>query len=331
MKVAILGAGSWGTALAIHAGKHDHDVKLWARDRDHARELDEKRVNEHYLPGIVIPERVYATAEFAAAIDGCEVVFFAVPTQELRSFLATYGARVPRAIWVGTAKGIETSTKLFEHELLAECAQNFDTQRYAALSGPTLAAELALGMPSSAVIASAKDETSRTLQRELSSERLRLYRSIDVIGVEFAGAMKNVIALAAGMVDGIGYGANTKGALITRGLTELSRLGEAVGGERKTFMGLSGLGDLSTTCMSPRSRNRTVGEYIGKGETLEAALRKTGQVAEGVYTARAAFELGIRHRVAVPITSGVCAVLEGKLSARDAVRGLMERELKEED
>lgn len=331
MKIAILGAGSWGTALAIHAGKHEQDVKLWARDRDHARELDDRRVNERYLPGIEIPESVRATAEFAEAVDACDVVFFAVPTQELRSFLANFGARIPRGIWVGTAKGIEASSKKFEHELLGECAQNFDLQRYAALSGPTLAAELAMGMPSSAVIASATEETSKVLQRELSSERLRLYRSNDVIGVEFAGAMKNVIALAAGMVDGIGYGANTKGALITRGLTELSRLGEAVGGERKTFMGLSGLGDLATTCMSPRSRNRTVGEYIGKGESLDAALRKTGQVAEGVYTARAAFELGIRHSVAVPITSGVCAVLEGKLTARDAVRGLMERELKEED
>lgn len=331
MKIAILGAGSWGTALAIHAGKHEHEVVLWARDAGHARELEAKRVNARYLPELELPKNVRVTSNLDEATLGCELLFYAIPLQELREFVVTHQEQLPSAIWIGTAKGIEAQSKKFEHEILKECAKSFDSARYAALAGPTLAAELAMGMPTSAVIASSSEQTAKILQRELSSERLRLYRSTDVLGVEFAGAMKNVIALAAGMVDGIGFGANTKGALITRGLTELSRLGEAVGGERKTFMGLSGLGDLTTTCTSPRSRNRQVGEYIGKGESLNEALRRTGQVAEGVYTARAAFELGIKHKVNVPITSGVCAVLEGKLSARDAVRGLMERELKEED
>ncbi|MCB9357279.1 MAG: NAD(P)-dependent glycerol-3-phosphate dehydrogenase [Calditrichaeota bacterium] len=331
MKVAILGAGSWGTALAIHAARVGNDVVLWARDRNQAKSIRQAQENARYLPGQMFPAGVAVTSEFESAISRCELLILAIPLQSVREFVKSYGDNLPRVICIGTAKGIEAGSGLLEQEILSECLRGFDAELYASLSGPTLAAELAMGMPTSAVIASQSEGTAQIIQREFSSEVLRLYRSTDVRGVEFAGAMKNVIALAAGMIDGISYGSNTKGALITRGLAELSRLGEAIGGDRKTFMGLSGLGDLATTCMSPRSRNRTVGEHIGRGESLENALRKTEQVAEGVWTARAAFELGIKHKVATPITAGVCAVLEGKLSARDAVRGLMERELKEED
>ncbi len=331
MKVAILGAGSWGTALAIHAGRLGHEVTVWARDSLLAQAVEQERMNAKYLPRLHLPHTVHVTSRLEESMSQSEIVYFAIPMQETREFVQRNDSQLSDVIWVGTAKGIESGTGKLEHEILGESAGNFSLNRYACLSGPTLAAELAMGMPTSAVIASKSEETARTIQSAFSSEQLRLYRSSDVRGVEFAGAMKNVIALAAGMVDGMGFGANTKGTLITRGLTELSRLGEAIGGDRKTFMGLSGLGDLATTCMSPRSRNRTVGEFIGRGDTLSEAMHKTGQVAEGVWTARAAFELGIKHGVATPITAGVCAVLEGKLSARDAVRGLMERELKEED
>ncbi|MCB1059531.1 MAG: NAD(P)-dependent glycerol-3-phosphate dehydrogenase [Calditrichaeota bacterium] len=331
MKIAVLGAGSWGTALAIHAGGIGHEVRLWARDSAHAKLLQESRRNTRYLPDGNLNDRIFVTSDLERAVANADILEFAVPLQATRQFVSQYAGVLPKALWIGTSKGIESATGKFEHEILKESSPNFSSERYAALSGPTLAAEIALGMPTSAVIASTNEETSRDLQLALSSEKLRLYRSRDVIGVEFAGAMKNVIALAAGMVDGMGFGANTKGTLITRGLAELSRLGAAVGGERKTFMGLSGMGDLATTCISARSRNRTVGEFIGRGESLEAALKKTGQVAEGVYTARAALELGLKRDVSVPITEGVCAVLEGKLTAPDAVRGLMERELKEED
>lgn len=331
MKIAVLGAGSWGTALAMHAGGIGHDVRLWARDAGHAKELQASRKNVRYLPDGNLNERVLVTAELSRALDDADIVQFAIPLQATREFVSQHASELPHALWIGTSKGIESATGKFEHEILRESSPSFSIERYAALSGPTLAAEIALGMPTSAVIASANVETSRQLQIALSSEKLRLYRSADVIGVEFAGAMKNVIALAAGMVDGMGFGANTKGTLITRGLAELARLGAAVGGERKTFMGLSGMGDLATTCISARSRNRTVGEYIGRGDSLDVALKKTGQVTEGVWTARAALELGRKHNVSVPITEGVCAVLEGKVTAQDAVRGLMERELKEED
>jgi len=331
MKIAVLGAGSWGTALAIHAGGLEHDVRLWARDARHANELETTRKNARYLPEGVLGERIGVTSKLDQALAQVDVISFAIPLQSMREFVATHATVIPRAMWIGVAKGIEVKTGKFEHDILQESSPNFSNETYAALSGPTLAAEVALGMPTSAVIASTSDETSKVLQLALSSERVRLYRSTDVVGVEFAGAMKNVIALAAGMVDGMGYGANTKGTLITRGLAELARLGNAVGGERKTFAGLSGLGDLATTCMSLRSRNRAVGEFIGRGDTLEVALKKTGQVAEGVWTARAALQLGRRYDVSVPITEGVCAVLEGKLTAKEAVRGLMERELKEED
>lgn len=331
MKVAVLGAGSWGTALAIHAGGLGHEVRLWAREVNVVNDMRTTRRNSHFLPEGILPENLVATNNLAEALDGVEVFLVVIPLQFVRGFVDSHGHLFPDAYCIGTAKGIETSSGKLEHEILSETVPNFDKTKYAALSGPTLAAEVALGMPTSAVIASASDETSRVLQSVLSSDRLRLYRSSDVIGVEFAGAMKNVIALAAGMVDGMGYGANTKGTLITRGLAELARLGSAIGGERKTFVGLSGMGDLTTTCMSPRSRNRQVGEYIGRGDSLETALRKTGQVAEGVWTARAARALGQKHNVSVPITEGVCAVLEGKLTAKEAVRGLMERQLKEED
>jgi glycerol-3-phosphate dehydrogenase (NAD(P)+) len=331
MKIAVLGAGSWGTALAIHAGGIGHEVRLWARDFEHAKQLQESRKNARYLPDGVLNERIHVTSVLSQALKDVDIVQFAIPLQATREFVTANANDLPKALWIGTSKGIESATGKFEHEILRESSPSFSSERYAALSGPTLAAEIALGMPTSAVMASANEETSRQLQIALSSEKLRLYRSADVIGVEFAGAMKNVIALAAGMVDGMGFGANTKGTLITRGLAELARLGAAVGGERKTFMGLSGMGDLATTCMSSRSRNRTVGEFIGRGDSLDLALKKTGQVAEGVWTARAALELGRKHNVSVPITEGVCAVLEGKLTAQDAVRGLMERELKEED
>lgn len=331
MKIAVLGAGSWGTALAIHAGSLGHDVMLWGREPEVVKDMRASRRNTHFLPDGVLPNNLAVTGDLREALDGVEVYLLVIPLQFVRGFVEAQGNQFPNSYCVGTAKGIEATTGMLEHEILRESLPYFDTMKYAALSGPTLAAEVALGMPTSAVIASASEETSSVLQSALSSEKLRLYRSTDVVGVEFAGAMKNVIALAAGMVDGMGYGANTKGTLITRGLAELARLGHAVGGERKTFVGLSGMGDLATTCMSPRSRNRQVGEYIGRGDSLDEALRKTGQVAEGVWTARAALELGRKHNVSVPITEGVCAVLEGKLTAREAVRGLMERQLKEED
>lgn len=331
MKIAVLGAGSWGTALAIHVGGLGHEVRMWARNPALANELQASRRNAKYLPDVILNEQTVVSSNIAECVEAVDVILFAIPLQVLREFVVENADDLPPAKWIGTAKGIEAASGKFEHDILNESARHFSIENYAALSGPTLAAEIAMGMPTSAVIASKSESTGRELQSAMSSDRLRLYRSADVIGVEFAGAMKNVIALAAGMVDGMGYGANTKGTLITRGLAELARLGEAIGGERKTFVGLAGMGDLTTTCMSPRSRNRQVGEYIGRGDSLEVALKKTGQVAEGVWTARAALEMGRKHNVNVPITEGVCAVLEGKLTVRDAVRGLMERQLKEED
>jgi glycerol-3-phosphate dehydrogenase (NAD(P)+) len=327
----VLGAGSWGTTLAALFARQGHEVSIWAREREIVEEINTSHRNSRFQPQLELPEDLHAFSERDAAIQDRDVAVLSVPLQFLRGVLKETQHLLTHQILVGTAKGIEQQTGKLSQEICADEILSFDAERYAALSGPTIAIEVAAGLPTSAVIACAHEATSAKLQAAFSSRVMRLYRSKDLHGVEFAGAMKNVIALAAGMCDGMRLGVNAKGTLITRGLAELSRLGEALGGQRKTFSGLSGMGDLVTTCVSEHSRNRRVGEYIASGMQLEDALEKTGQVAEGVWSAEAASVLGERHAVSVPITDAVCAVLSGKMSAREAVQSLMERALKEED
>jgi glycerol-3-phosphate dehydrogenase (NAD(P)+) len=289
------------------------------------------RTNDRFLPGYTLPESIRVTSDLQAAMDKPQICLLAMPTQVSRSVLRIVGALPHDSIIVSLMKGIERETLSRVSQICCEEIAGFDLERYAVISGPTIAPEVAAGLPTSAVVASDSSDTASLVQHEFSTRELRLYTSDDVIGVELAGALKNVIALAAGMCDGMGLGFNTKGALLTRGIAEITRLGVALGGARRTFAGLSGMGDLVTTCFSPHSRNRTVGERIGRGAKTEDVLHEMVMVAEGVWTARAARDLSLKHHVEMPITEAVCGVLEQGRDPRSAVGDLMLRNLKAED
>ena len=330
MKVGILGAGNWGTTFALLIHRHGHVVTLWEYDAEQAQRVERIRENTKFLPGYSVPDDIPITSNVADAIQA-EIVVLAVPAQSCREVLRKIGQLPETAIVLSLIKGIEQNTLSRVSEICAQELRDFDAARLAVLSGPTIAPEVAAGLPTSAVVASSSRETAMQIQNGFSTPEFRLYSSDDVAGVELAGALKNVIALAAGMCDGMSLGNNLKGALVTRGLAELIRLGKSLGGRIETFRGLSGLGDLVTTCSAPQSRNRSVGERLGRGETLQEVLDGMIMVAEGVWTARAARDLAMRNRVSVPITDAVCEVLfEGK-QPQAALSDLMLRALKAED
>jgi glycerol-3-phosphate dehydrogenase (NAD(P)+) len=331
MKVAILGAGNWGTTLSLVLQRAGHAVALWEYDREQAERVASSRFNEKFLPGYPISAEIVVTHDLERALRGVQLCLVAVPVQTCRSVFRAIRRLPAHTVTVSLMKGIEGGSLQRVSQICAEEIEDFSPDLYAVISGPTIAPEVAAGLPTSAVVASTSEETARLVQREFSTRVLRLYTSDDVCGVETAGALKNVIALAAGMCDGMELGVNSKGALLTRGLAEISRLGEAMGGNRRTFAGLSGIGDLVTTCTSPQSRNRTVGERIGRGESPRAVLDSMVMVAEGVWTARAAQDLAERHGVEMPITAAVCGVLDEARSPRESVAGLMMRNLKAED
>jgi glycerol-3-phosphate dehydrogenase (NAD(P)+) len=329
VKTAILGAGNWGTTLAVMFARRGHEVTLCSVEPDVVRDIAERRLNSRYLPGVPIPDGVMPVLD-SREVAASEVCFLAVPTQHVRAALTELRDASAPKIVVSLAKGIEQQSLARVSEILADTWPHFPRDRFAVLSGPTLAAEVVAGMPATAVVASTSVATAATIQGAFSSPQFRLYSSDDLIGVEIAGALKNVIALAAGICAGLGLGHNTVGALITRGLAEMTRLGEALGGKRATFSGLAGMGDLVTTCSSPLSRNRTVGERIGHGESLDRILATMTQVAEGVWTSRAALELAARHQIELPITAAVCEILFSGKDPRSALRELMVRSLKSE-
>ncbi len=331
MKVTILGAGNWGTTFAIHAHRSGHEVTLWEFDAEQAKAVAAVRENRKYLPGYAVPPGIRVTTELRSALSETELILAAIPAQSFRALLRMNGDFPKGIALVSLMKGIEQESLARMSEICSQELQNFASEHFAVLSGPTIAAEVAAGMPTSAVVASYSIQTAEAVQRAFSTHEFRLYTSADVIGVELAGALKNVIALAAGICDGMNLGYNTKGTVVTRGLVEMTRLGEALGGNRATFVGLSGLGDLVTTCSATQSRNRTVGERIGHGEHLKDILNDMVMVAEGVWTARAAQQLARQHRIEVPITDAVCSVLFDDKSPRDAVRELMVRTLKSEN
>lgn len=327
MKLAVLGAGAWGTAVSISLVRR-HAVKLWARDHQQARELAAKRVNQRYLPGINIPATLGITAELALALDGCELILIATTSAGLRPTLhqLTAAGNTTPLVWL--CKGLETDSAQLPHQIAAgELPRALPR---AVLSGPSFASEVARGLPAALTLASGDAEFAARVARELHDNTLRIYSSEDVIGVEVAGALKNVMAIAAGISDGLGLGHNARAALITRGLAEITRLGLKLGGRLETFMGLAGAGDLILTCTGDLSRNRNVGLNLARNVALDAVLRDLGHVAEGVYTARAADRLGREFGVEMPITQAVCRVLDGNISARDAVQELLQRESKPE-
>lgn len=328
MRIAVLGAGAWGTGIAISLAER-HAIALWARDPQQRAALAARRVNDKYLPGFPLPTSVAVSTSFEAALDGAEFLLLAVTTAGLRDTLQQVkatGASVP-VIWL--CKGFEPRSAKLPHRV---CADELGG-RYACgvLSGPSFAEEVARRLPTAVTLASGEPQFAQRAARALHSPALRVYSSDDVIGVEVAGAVKNVMAIAAGICDGLGYGHNARAALITRGLAEITRLGVALGGRLETFMGLAGAGDLILTCTGDLSRNRRVGLKLARGETLEGILAELGHVAEGVNTARELERLAHEVGVEMPITHAVCCVLSDSGCARDAVDELLQRPPKPEN
>jgi glycerol-3-phosphate dehydrogenase (NAD(P)+) len=329
MKIAVVGAGSWGTALAIHCARAGAEVSLWAREREILDGIARERRNPLFLSEAEIPARVRAHGELPAALAGAEAVLFVVPVQFARAVLHELRPHLPGGVpLISASKGIEVASLARMDEVV--CAElDLGHGRFVALSGPSFALEVARGLPTAAVLAGDDGELLSRLQKALSSPAFRFYSSSDVVGVELAGALKNVVAIAAGMAAGLELGLNAAAALLTRGLHEIARLGVRLGGREETFRGLAGMGDLVLTCTGALSRNRGVGERLGRGESLAAVLAGR-EVAEGIPTARAAAALARRHGVEMPITFAVEAILAGRITPREAVTPLMTRTLKGE-
>jgi glycerol-3-phosphate dehydrogenase (NAD(P)+) len=328
VRLAVLGGGSWGTALSAHLVRSGHGVRLWLRTADVARAINERRENPIYLPGVTLPAGLEATTDLAEAISGAETAFVVIPSEYCRAIYRQLRSVAPPAlVLVSATKGIETGTLSRMTEVAAREAPGHPL---AVVSGPSFALEVAQGQPTTVVVAAADLAVAEAVQRALSSRTFRAYSSDDVVGVEVAGALKNVIAIAAGIIDGLGYGHNTVAALITRGLAEMTRLAVALGGRADTLSGLAGLGDLVLTCTGALSRNRRVGQALGAGRTLAEAVSGTNMVAEGVRTTLAACALADRAGIEMPIAGQMQAVLYQGKPPRDAVEGLMLRTLKRE-
>jgi glycerol-3-phosphate dehydrogenase (NAD(P)+) len=330
VRISVIGAGSFGTAMALVAARCGADVKLWAHDPRVADGLRTNGVNAVYLPNAPLGDRIEPTSSLQEAAEFSDIIFMVVPSHHYRSVLTQLRSSLARPVYVisGT-KGIENETLQRMSEVSREVLGD-QLKSFAVLSGPTFAVEAAKGDPTAAVIASDDIEFAKTVQQALSGSTFRLYHSEDVVGVELAGSLKNVIAIAAGVLEGLGLGSNTNAALVTRGLREVTRLGMALGGRIETFAGLAGMGDLVLTCTGALSRNRRVGIALGRGQTLTDILAGTREVAEGVKTARSARDLAQRHQIEMPITTEMYRVLYEDEPARGAIQRLMTRSLKAE-
>jgi glycerol-3-phosphate dehydrogenase (NAD(P)+) len=323
-RVTVLGAGSWGTALAVHLGRVGHDVRLWVRDPSLATDIQTRRANAVYLPDISFPDSVSITDAIAEALLDTELIVSAIPSHGCRAVMRTAAPLVsPQATIVSATKGLESETLLRMSEVIAE--ELGPSHAIVVLSGPSFAIEVAQRLPTAVLAASNDSQAIELVQAEFRSPYFRLYGSDDVVGVELVGALKNIIAIAAGVVEGLGLGHNALAALITRGLAEISRLAAALGGRRETPSGLSGLGDLVLTCTGSLSRNRHVGIELARGRRLSEILSSMKMVAEGVKTTSAALALGARHGVELPIATQMAAVLDGRCDVRTAVEVLMLR------
>jgi glycerol-3-phosphate dehydrogenase (NAD(P)+) len=333
-KIAIVGGGSWGTALAIALtrSRREHALALWAHDANLAAKMRDTRTNSIYLPGFEIPRHIEITDDLTDAVRGAAVVIGVMPAGHAREiYSAALPYIVPGAIVASATKGIEQHSLLRMSQVIADVSsQQKVAVRVATLSGPSFALEVARGDPTAIVVASQSAEAAAELQEQFSGASLRLYTNEDVIGVELGGALKNIIAIAAGVCAGLGFGSNTIATLITRGLAEMTRLSIALGGRRETLAGLAGMGDLVLTCTGQLSRNRALGEELGRGRALEEIQASTRMVAEGVGTTAAAHELARASGVEMPITQQVHELLYKGRAPREAIRELMERKLKSE-
>ncbi|HAZ42023.1 MAG TPA: glycerol-3-phosphate dehydrogenase [Methylococcaceae bacterium] len=330
MQIAVLGAGSWGTALALVLARNNHNVHLWGHNPKQLEQIQKDRCNTQYLPDIPIPSNLVPQPDLSEAIRGCSLVVIAVPSHAFRELLERLPSCLKSPCGIAWAtKGLELKTGLPLHHVVKSVLG--DTFPAAILSGPTFAGEVARGQPTAITVASESESFASELVSIFHNPKFRAYTTTDVVGVELGGAVKNVLAIAAGVADGLGYGANARAALITRGLAELMRLGLTLGGRPETLMGLSGVGDLILTCTDNQSRNRRFGLGLGKGLAAEEIATQIGQEIEGIPTARIVHELSIRHRIEMPITEQVYRILYEGLPPHEAVSNLLVREPKPEN
>ena len=329
-KIAVLGAGSWGTTLAILLAKKGHKVNLWEYLKEQAERLDKERENRQFLPGVSIPKELFISANLKKIVTDKEILLIVVPSQALREVMKRLsGIKIsPETIFISATKGLEIGTNLRMSQIIQSY---YPKDKIVVLSGPSHAEEVSQEI-STAIVASAPTfKLAQEIQKIFTTPYFRVYTNSDTIGIELGGALKNIIAIASGICDGLGLGDNSKAALMTRGTAEMARLGVAIGGKQETFAGLSGMGDLIATCISKYSRNRGLGELIAKGKNLEEAQREIGMVTEGVPTTKSAYELAKKYKVEMPITGELYNVLFGKKDPRDAEFKLMTRQTKREE
>jgi glycerol-3-phosphate dehydrogenase (NAD(P)+) len=330
-RIAVIGAGSWGTALAIMAARAAHDVVLWSRDRDIVESINTEHANARYLSSVAIPENVTATNAFDESLSKSQIVLFAAPSHTARDLFTAMKEKLNESsIIINAAKGIEIESGKRVSEVVGDVLGPEVSNRFVCLSGPSFAKEVLEGHPTAVVAASQNESAAREVQKDLSIDNLRIYTNTDVVGTELGGSVKNVMAIAAGMTAGLGYGSNSVAALITRGLAEITRLALKQGAQLETLMGLAGLGDLVLTCTGTLSRNRYVGEELGKGRTIDEITQGMNEVAEGIKTSRAVRRLADKVGIEMPITNEVDAVLYDGKSAQAAVEELMRRPLRSE-
>ncbi len=329
MKISVIGSGGWGTALSVLLCDNGHKVKLWFRRRDYLEKIKATRENSVYLPGVRIPDEIFLTSNLDEALDESQMVVLAVPTQYLRSVISKEEFKGCKdKVIVNVAKGIENKTLMRISEIVSEVLGSGDN--YCVLSGPSHAEEVSRKIPTAVVVASSNKDVAQFVQNVFMNRYFRVYTSEDVVGVELGGALKNIIAIATGIADGIGFGDNTRAAIMTRGIAEMVRLGVAMGAKIETFAGLSGIGDLIVTCTSKYSRNRFVGEQIGKGKKLDEVLKNMAMVAEGIWTTISAVELSKKFNIEMPITNAVYDVLFNGKDPISATSELMSRSAKPE-
>jgi glycerol-3-phosphate dehydrogenase (NAD(P)+) len=331
MKISVLGAGGWGTTLGILLYYNGHDVTLWEFRKSYANKLNKKRENVDLLPGIKIPKEIKITNNLEESTTNQHLIVLAVPSQFLRGAVRKIKFQnIKKTILVSVAKGIEKNTLLTMSQMLKDVHPSLEDDQIGVLSGPSHAEEVAKRIPTTVTAASTSLDTAKTIQAAFTTSYFRVYSSTDILGVELGGAFKNVIAIGAGIIDGAKFGDNTKAAIMTRGVAEISRLGLAMGARPETFAGLSGMGDLIVTCMSRHSRNRYVGEQIGAGKKLNQVLKSMEMVAEGVETSRSASQLAKKHNVDTPITNEVYKILFEDKDPIKATTDLMTRDMKTE-
>ncbi len=328
MKIGVIGSGSWGTSLSIYLNNLGHEMTIYGRNKTYINLVQKTRKSEKYLPNIEIDEKIEFTHQIEKAIKGKELLIIAVASQAVRNVMELMQPLVEsEQIVINLAKGIEIGTLKTISQIVKEYLPE---NTFVVLSGPSHAEEVAKELPTTLVAASTDINAAQLIQDQFSSENLRIYTNPDVIGVEIGGALKNIIALAAGITDGLGYGDNTKAALMTRGISEIATLGEAMGASRETFRGLSGIGDLIVTCTSMHSRNRRCGILIGQGKSVDAAIEEIGMVVEGIYTIKSAYHLSKKLGIDAPITHELYQVIYEGAEARKSVKHLMQREKKHE-